>query len=145
MTDRSCDILVGTRIVRGTTPKPVSDILAEAMTREERKQVLGEVLGELDEEMKLLWEPVLTPMGNLLWINKIEKYSQFMTPRFVYVMPKEPLPDVEPVAASTSVIPVPASTVVKFTTSKPAKACLKKIVDTVLGRLLQGYFTYGLA
>eukprot|EP00971_Amphidinium_carterae_P293987 5836962-Amphidinium_carterae.1 len=75
-------------------------------------------------------------MGNLLWVNKIENYSQFRTPRFVHIMPKEPLPDVAPVAASTSVLPVPASTVVKFTTSKPAKACLKKIVDTVLGRLL---------
>eukprot|EP00971_Amphidinium_carterae_P053357 1051000-Amphidinium_carterae.1 len=41
-----------------------------------------------------------------------------------------------PLAASTSTIPVPASTVVKFTTSKPAKACLKKIADTVMGRLL---------
>eukprot|EP00971_Amphidinium_carterae_P206990 4106858-Amphidinium_carterae.1 len=101
------------------------------MTREERRQVLGEVLGELDEEMRRIWEPVLTPMGNLLWVNKIENYSQFRTPRFVHIMPKEPLPDVEPVAATTSVIPVPPSTVVKFTTSKPAKACLKKIVDDV--------------
>eukprot|EP00971_Amphidinium_carterae_P195556 3880567-Amphidinium_carterae.1 len=60
MTDRSCDILVGTRVVslvRGTTPKPVSDKLAEAMTREERQQMLGEVLGDLDEEMRRLWEP----------------------------------------------------------------------------------------
>eukprot|EP00971_Amphidinium_carterae_P002209 43772-Amphidinium_carterae.1 len=54
------------------------------MTREERKQVLGEVLGELDEEMRRIWEPVLTPMGNLLWVNTIEKYSQFRTPRFVH-------------------------------------------------------------
>eukprot|EP00971_Amphidinium_carterae_P169238 3352826-Amphidinium_carterae.1 len=86
--------------------------------------------------MRRLWEPVLTPIGNLLWVNKIEGYSQFRTPRFVHVMPKEPLPDVEPVAAATGAIQIPTCTVVKFTTSKPAKACLKKIVDTVLGRLL---------
>eukprot|EP00971_Amphidinium_carterae_P107162 2122797-Amphidinium_carterae.1 len=69
--------------------------------------------------MRRLWEPVLTPMGNLLWVNKIEGYSQFRTPRFVHVMPKEPPPDVEPVAAATGVIPIPTYTVVKFTTSKP--------------------------
>eukprot|EP00971_Amphidinium_carterae_P331692 6465423-Amphidinium_carterae.1 len=91
---------------------------------------------DLDEEMRRSWEPVLTPMGNLLWVNKIEGYSQFRTPRFVQVLPKEPLPDVEPVAAATGMIPIPPSTVDKFATSKPAKACLKKIVDTVMGRLL---------
>eukprot|EP00971_Amphidinium_carterae_P045136 888201-Amphidinium_carterae.1 len=49
MTDRTCEIL-GSRIVRGTTPRPVSDKLAESMTREERRQVLKEVISELDEE-----------------------------------------------------------------------------------------------
>eukprot|EP00971_Amphidinium_carterae_P108357 2145458-Amphidinium_carterae.3 len=29
MTDRTCDILVGARMVKGTTPKPVTDKLAE--------------------------------------------------------------------------------------------------------------------
>eukprot|EP00971_Amphidinium_carterae_P167015 3309716-Amphidinium_carterae.1 len=62
MTDRSCEILVGSRIVRGTTPRPVSDKLAESMTREERRQVLKEVVSELDEEVRSMWEPVLTPM-----------------------------------------------------------------------------------
>eukprot|EP00971_Amphidinium_carterae_P238107 4726956-Amphidinium_carterae.1 len=66
MTDRFCDILVETKVVRETTPKPVSNKLAEAMTRQERQQVLGEVLGDLDEKMRRLWKPVLTPMGNLL-------------------------------------------------------------------------------
>eukprot|EP00971_Amphidinium_carterae_P167531 3319528-Amphidinium_carterae.1 len=62
MTDRTCEILVGTRIVKGTTSRPVSDKLAEAMTRKERRQVLDEVITELDEEVRNFWEPVLTPM-----------------------------------------------------------------------------------
>eukprot|EP00971_Amphidinium_carterae_P169261 3353216-Amphidinium_carterae.1 len=111
ITDRFCNILVKNGVVKETTPKPVSDKLAEAMTREKRQQVLGKVLGDLNKKMR-------------------------RTPRFVHVMPKEPLPDVEPVAATTAVISIPAYTVVKFTTSKPAKARSKKIVDNVLGRLL---------
>eukprot|EP00971_Amphidinium_carterae_P195053 3870702-Amphidinium_carterae.1 len=54
MTDRTCEILVGTRILEGTTPRPVSDKLAEAMTKEERRQVLEEVRTELDEEVRNL-------------------------------------------------------------------------------------------
>eukprot|EP00971_Amphidinium_carterae_P165401 3278838-Amphidinium_carterae.1 len=50
MTDRSCEILVVSRIVRGTTPRPVSDKLAESMTREERRQILKEVVSELGFE-----------------------------------------------------------------------------------------------
>eukprot|EP00971_Amphidinium_carterae_P002746 54306-Amphidinium_carterae.1 len=64
------------------------------MTKTERRQVLDEVKGELEEAVRRILEPVLTPMGKLLWINKIENYSQFRTPRFVHVVPKEPLPDV---------------------------------------------------
>eukprot|EP00971_Amphidinium_carterae_P180933 3589463-Amphidinium_carterae.1 len=40
MTDRTCTTLVGTRIVKKTTSRPVSDKLAEAITKEERRQVL---------------------------------------------------------------------------------------------------------
>eukprot|EP00971_Amphidinium_carterae_P168273 3334106-Amphidinium_carterae.1 len=43
MTDRTCEILVGTRIVKETTSRPVSDKLAEAMTKKERRQILEEV------------------------------------------------------------------------------------------------------
>eukprot|EP00971_Amphidinium_carterae_P238169 4728383-Amphidinium_carterae.3 len=60
------------------------------MTREERRQVLTEVLSGLDEEVRDMWEPVLTPMGNLLWINKVGNYSQVRTPQFVHIMPSEP-------------------------------------------------------
>eukprot|EP00971_Amphidinium_carterae_P006394 126141-Amphidinium_carterae.1 len=75
MTDRSCKILVGSKIVRGTTPRPVSDKLAESMTREKRRQIFKEVISKLDEEVRSMWEPVLAPMGNLLWINKVENYA----------------------------------------------------------------------
>eukprot|EP00971_Amphidinium_carterae_P032876 647144-Amphidinium_carterae.1 len=100
MTDRTCDILVETRIVKGTTPRPVSDKLAEAMTREEKRQVLEEVRTELDEEVRNIWEPVLTPMGNLMWVNKLENYAQFRTPQFVKVGSTEPETDEQPIAAA---------------------------------------------
>eukprot|EP00971_Amphidinium_carterae_P168629 3341216-Amphidinium_carterae.1 len=44
MTDRSCKILVGSRIVRETTPRHVSDKLAKSITREKRRQVLKKVI-----------------------------------------------------------------------------------------------------
>eukprot|EP00971_Amphidinium_carterae_P242365 4812353-Amphidinium_carterae.1 len=75
------------------------------MTREERRQVLKEVVSELDEEVRSMWEPVLTPMGNLLWINKVENYAQFRTPQFVQVMPSEPVPNEVPVAAAAKKVP----------------------------------------
>eukprot|EP00971_Amphidinium_carterae_P146758 2908533-Amphidinium_carterae.2 len=110
------------------------------MTRDERREVLSEVLEELDEEVRNVWEPVLTPMGSLLWINKLEKYSQFRTPQFVQIMPSEPLPVEEPVAAVADRVPmaasVPGVTLVSFPTSKPAKSCLKSCVDMVQSQLL---------
>eukprot|EP00971_Amphidinium_carterae_P268794 5332322-Amphidinium_carterae.2 len=107
------------------------------MTREERRQVLKEVMSELDEEVRSMWEPVLTPMGNLLWINKVENYSQFRTPQFVHVMPSEPLPTDVPVAAAAKLVPdvpvVQGVVVTKFPTSKRAKTCLKSCVGSVIG------------
>eukprot|EP00971_Amphidinium_carterae_P245526 4875830-Amphidinium_carterae.2 len=100
MTDRTCEILVGTRIVKGTAPRPVSDKLAEAMTKEEKRQVLEEVRTELDEEVRNIWEPVLTPMSNLMCVNKLENYAQFRTPHFVRIGLTEPEIDEQPIAAA---------------------------------------------
>eukprot|EP00971_Amphidinium_carterae_P179389 3558243-Amphidinium_carterae.1 len=70
------------------------------MTKEERRQVLDEVRTELDEEVRNFWEPVLTPMGNLMWVNKVHNYAQFRTPQFVRVGSKEPETDEQPIAAA---------------------------------------------
>eukprot|EP00971_Amphidinium_carterae_P350566 6491623-Amphidinium_carterae.1 len=110
------------------------------MTRDERRQVLSEVREELDEEVRNVWEPVLTPMGSLLWINKLEKYSQFRTPQFVQVESKEPVPMEAATAAAAKsiprVIPVTGCTLVSYPTSKQAKSYLRSCVDMVIKRLL---------
>eukprot|EP00971_Amphidinium_carterae_P306366 6088300-Amphidinium_carterae.1 len=44
-------------------------------------------------------------MGSLLWINRLEKYSQLRTPQFVQIESKEPLPTEEPLAAAAKSVP----------------------------------------
>eukprot|EP00971_Amphidinium_carterae_P126835 2512999-Amphidinium_carterae.1 len=41
------------------------------MTKEERRQVLEKVRTELDEEVRNIREPVLTPMGYLMWFVRV--------------------------------------------------------------------------
>eukprot|EP00971_Amphidinium_carterae_P350870 6491783-Amphidinium_carterae.1 len=110
MTHRTCDILVGTQVVKGTTPRPVSDSLAEAITKEETRQVLEEVRTELDEEARHVWEPVLTPM--------------------------EPETDEQPIAAAVQCKTRTVPAVVSFPATKTAKKHVKSWYQSINSKLL---------
>eukprot|EP00971_Amphidinium_carterae_P033950 668313-Amphidinium_carterae.1 len=118
------------------TPRPVSDKLAEAMTREEKRQVLEELRTELDEEVRNIWEPVLTPMRNLMWVNKLENYAQFRTPQFVRVPSTEPEPDEKPIVAAVQLGTRTVPAVVSFPATKTAKKHLKSCYQSINSKLL---------
>ena len=100
LTDRACKVLVGTKIVTGTAPKPVMDKLSELMTQGERDESIRMITDQLSSEDKQIWEPVLSPGGKLLWVNKLQKYAQYRTPQFVQVAGKEPIPEQDAMAFS---------------------------------------------
>eukprot|EP00971_Amphidinium_carterae_P285919 5677013-Amphidinium_carterae.1 len=83
------------------------------MTKEERRQVLEEVRTVLDEEVRNFWEPVLTPMGYLMCVNKVHNYAQF-TQQFVRVGSKEPETGKQPIAAAIQLGTSRVSSVVSF-------------------------------